>query len=215
MPAPIPTAIFRIIHADNLSVVLQRGGCHAPNYTPNDGLVYRPIHNVDVQANRHLRPVPCGPRGVVHDYVPFYFGYLSPMMLNLKTGRVDGYNEGQAPLIYLVATAQAVQISGAGFVFSDGHGLAGFTAWYDSLADLEKVDWGTVYLRYWRDTADDMDRQRRKQAEFMVHRFCPWPLITEIGVIDDALRAKVQQVFQRFPAPMRRPVSVRPDWYYH
>lgn len=38
----------------------------------------------------------------MHDYVPFYFGPLSPMMLNLKTGRVAGYEEDQEPLIYLV-----------------------------------------------------------------------------------------------------------------
>ena len=30
----------------------------------------------------------------MHDYVPFYFGVLSPMLLQLKTGRVTGYNEG-------------------------------------------------------------------------------------------------------------------------
>ena len=46
------------------------------------------------------------------------------MLLNLKTGRVEGYNEGQAPLIYLTTTVQRVQDAGCQFVFSDGHGLA-------------------------------------------------------------------------------------------
>lgn len=94
------------------------------------------------------------------------------MLLQLKTGRVEGYNEGQEPLIYLVSSAQRVRDSGAGFVFSDGHGIAAFTEWYAGLADLDKVDWDMVFQRYWRDTVDDMDRQRRKQAEFLVYRFC-------------------------------------------
>ena len=91
---------------------------HAPNHCPEDGRLYKTIHNEEVQDKRHITRIPCGPGGTIHDYVPFYFGYLSPMMLNLKTGRVPGYNEGQAPLIYLVTTAQTVRDSGAGFAFS-------------------------------------------------------------------------------------------------
>ena len=172
------------------------------------------IHSVEVQQKRLRKPVPCGPGGVIHDYVPFYFGRLSPMMLNLKTGRVTGYSEGQEPLIHLVSTCQAVQESGAGFVFTDGHGLATFTAWFADLADLDKVDWDVVDSRYWADTEDDMDRQRRKQAEFLVHRFCDWSLVKEIVVIDDAVAAKVEAIQQEFPAEKRRTVAVRRDWYY-
>ena len=82
---------------DNLHIYLWRGGLHAPNFTPNDELSYRTIHNAEIQQKRQIKQIPYGFGGVVHDYVPFYFGYLSPMMLNLKTGRVPGYNEGQEP----------------------------------------------------------------------------------------------------------------------
>ena len=99
MPVPHPTPICRLVHIDNLSVMLQRGGIWAPNHEPQDELVYRPIHNVAVQERRRITPIPCGPGGNVHDYVPFYFGYLSPMLLNLKTGCVAGFDEGQDPLI--------------------------------------------------------------------------------------------------------------------
>ena len=120
---PNPTWLYRLVHVDSLSTLLSRGALHAPHSTPEDGLPYRPIHNLSVQASRHIKPIPCGPGGTIHDYVPFYFGPLSVMLLNLKTGRVPGYSEGQTPLIYLLTTAQAVRR----FVFSDGHGLAGFT----------------------------------------------------------------------------------------
>jgi hypothetical protein len=85
---PNPTPILRFLHIDNLPVVLQRGSLHAPNWCPKDGLAYKTIHNLDIQNQRKVQPSPCGPRGVIHDYVAFYFGYLSPMMLQLKTGRV-------------------------------------------------------------------------------------------------------------------------------
>lgn len=215
MAPPNPTPIFRFIHIDNLHICLRREGLHAPNHTPNDGLIYRTIHNLDIQRDRHTRPITRGAGGVIHDYVAFYFGFLSPMLYQLKTGWVEGYDEGQEPLIYLVSDAQSVSSSGAEFVFSDGHGIAAFTDWYDDLAGLDKVDWGMVYQRYWTDNATDMDRQRRKQAEFLIHRMCPWALIKEIAVINREMRRKVEAILQRFSARLHRPVRVESSWYYY
>ena len=215
MAVPIPTPIYRLVHLDNLEVLLRRGGLHAPNQTPNDGLPYRTIHNVDIQAERHVRPIPCGPGGTIHDYVSFYFGYLSPMLLQLKTGRVAGYGEeGQEPLIYLVTSAQKAADAGVPFVFSDGHGIAAFTDWYDDLADLDKVDWGMVYQRYWADNTNDMDRQRRKQAEFLAYQLCPWELIEEIVVINSEAEDRVVGILSSFDVSLRSKVSVRSGWYY-
>ncbi len=71
-----------------------------------------------------------------------------------------------------------------------------------------------VYQRYWHDTIDDMDRQRRKQAEFLVHRFCGWSLIREIAVINRRMVERVEAVLEEFPADLRRPVRLRRGWYY-
>lgn len=214
MAVPNPTPILRFLHIDNLAVVLQRGGLHAPNQTPKDGLVYKTIHNAEIQQERASRKVAVGPGGVIHDYVPFYFGPLSPMLLQLKTGRVVGYTEGQEPLIYLVTTVQAVSQSGAGFVFTDGHGIAAFTSWYSDLADLDKVDWNMVCQQYWSDNINDMDRQRRKQAEFLVHQFCDWSLIQQICVLNTNIKTRVGHILSGFDAGVHRSVVVRPQWYY-
>ena len=214
MTVPVPSPIYRIVHVGNLPVILQRGGLHAPNHAPNDGLIYRTIHNVDIQNVRQIRRIPLGLCGTIHDYVPFYFGPRSPMLYQLHTGWVPSYNEGQSPLIYLVSTVQVVVKAGLRWVFSDGHGIAIFTSWFDNLAHLTKVDWDTVYARLWRDTVDDMDRQRRKQAEFLVHEFCPWEVIQEIGVTDGVAQAQVEAILKQFDTNMRRLVHIRGEWYY-
>lgn len=213
--APSPTPLFRFMHIDNLKGCLDHGGLHSPNHWPGDGPSYRTIHNEEIQNERHVRRIPCGPGGTIHDYVSFYFGYLSPMMLNLKTGRVPGYCEGQGPLIYLISSAQAVSERGAGFVFSDGHGIATFTEWFDDLENLNRVDWNMVYQRYWADNINDMDRQRRKQAEFLIHRFCPWDLIEGIAVINATMKTRVESVLAEYAAEVRRTVRVCRGWYYH
>jgi hypothetical protein len=209
---PNPTPIFRIVHVDCLRTLLQRGGLHAANHTPKDGLPYRTIHNVDIQGQRHIRNIPCGPRGTLHDYVPFYFGYLSPMLLQLKTGRVADYNEGQEPLIYLKSTVEAVADAGLKFVFSDGHGIAAFTKWFDDAARLNAVDWDMVYERYWSDNVNDMDRQRRKQAEFLIHQFCPWTVVQEVGVANARIKTRVEEVLKELDKGTI--VNVHAAWYY-
>lgn len=211
---PVPTPVLRFTHVDNLETIIRRGGLHAPNHVPDDGLTYRFCHSAEVQSARAEVPIHLGPGGTIHDYVPFYFGYLSPMMLNLKTGRVEGYSEGQDPLIYLVSSAQAIEDAGMKFVYSDGHGLATFTDWFEDLDKLDAVDWTVVNLRYWKDDINDMDRQRKKQAEFLVYKCCPWSLVQEIVVIDSTLQQRVESILAAFPKEQRKVVRTDQNWYY-
>jgi hypothetical protein len=207
--------LYRLVHVDSLPTLLARGALHSPNSTPNDGLPYRTIHNPNVQASRHARPIRCGPGGTCHDYVPFYFGPLSVMLLNLKTGQVQGYNQGQTPLIYLVTSVQRIQESGCQFVFSDGHGLAAYTGWYEDLRDLDKVDWQLVGERYWANRGDDNDRQRRKQAEFLVWQSVAWELIEKIAVLNRGVKRRVEDLLAQFPQINHPDVEIRRNWYYY
>lgn len=212
MAIPNPVLVFRLLHIDNLEGCLKRGGIYAPNHTPKNGLNYRTIHNIDIQIIRRSRFIPCGPRGTIHDYVSFYFGPRSPMLYQLHTGWGIDYDEGQEPLIYAVSSVENIVRSGLGFVFSDGHGIAEFSDWYDNPAHLDKVDWEAVYATYWKDTLEDPDRQRRKQAEFLVHRFCPWNVIREVGVLNEAMKRSVENITGKYK--IATPVRVHQEWYY-
>jgi hypothetical protein len=211
---PQPTPIYRLVHLDCLHTLLTRGALHAPNATPKDGLPYRMIHDVSVQANRRLKTVPCGPGGTVHDYLPLYFGPRSVMLFKLKTGQVAGYTEGQAPLIYLVSTAQAVASAGYDFVFTDGHGLANFTEWFTDLARLDAIDWPLLAAQYWNDTPQDNDRQRRKQAEFLVWQSLDWGLIGGIGVLNAGMKKRIEGILGQYPQRKQVAVNVTPSLYY-
>jgi len=212
--APEDARVYRITHVDNLDTLMRRDGLHAPNFVPADCLPYRSIHRPDIQAARMTRAVPCGPGGVLLDYIPFFFGPRPPMLYQLHTGWVPGHSEGQEPLIYLVSTVRRVAERGASFVFTDGHALAAYTSWYDDLHDLGEIDWTTVASRYWASTADDLDRQRRKQAEFLVHRFLPWDLIDGIAVASEEAKERVRHMLAEHPAVNQPKVAVARQWYY-
>lgn len=212
--SPSDRWLYRIVHVDNIATLLERGGLHAPNATPNDGLVYRTIHNTNVQASRSLRAIPCGPGGTIHDYVPFYFGPLSVMLLNLHTGRVAGYDAGQSPIVYVVSSIERVKAAGRSWIFSDGHGLAALTNWYDDPARLDEVDWDLVSARYWADRPEDNDRKRRKQAEFLVWEHLPWSAVAGIAVLNDAMQARVEAAMAPYPIAAGTKALVKRDWYY-
>jgi len=202
------------MHIDDLPTCLKRGALYATNHVPGDGLPYKTIHNISIQERRQREPIPCGPGATIHDYVSFYLGPRSPMLLQLHTDQVEGYNEGQEPILYLVSTIERVRQGGERFVFSDGHGIAHFTRWFDEIRDLEKVDWDAVYARQWNDTLNDMDRQRRKQAEFLVYESCPWELIETIGVLNSRMKQRVEKILDEYPESMHHPVTIHSDWYY-
>jgi hypothetical protein len=71
-----------------------------------------------------------------------------------------------------------------------------------------------VYQQYWADKVEDMDRQRKKQAEFLVYQRCPWSLIQEIVVIDSTMQQRVEAIQAAFPAVQRRVVTAKRGWYY-
>jgi hypothetical protein len=60
----------------------------------------------------------------------------------------------------------------------------------------------------------EMDRQRRKQAEFLVPRFCPWAVIEEMAVVNSKAKAQAEGIIARFDVSLRRDVIVRSGWYY-
>jgi hypothetical protein len=208
---PIPTPIYRIVHIDNLATIMARGQIHAPSHIPVDGRPWRSIHDVATQTARGQMPVPCGPGGMILDYVGFYLGPRSPMLYRIHTGhnmaKID-----QSSIVYLVSTAQAVKSAGLGFVFYDRHSLARVAACYDDLARLGEVDFQTCYATQWNTTPQFPDRQEKKQAEFLVHRMMPWSLVAKVGVVNaDAMR----RVNSAFSASTHRPaVSIENCWYY-
>jgi hypothetical protein len=202
-----------MVHIDCLPTILARAALHAPSCVPNDGLPYVGIHATQTQADRGGTPVPCGPGGVIRDYVGFYFGPRSPMLYRIHTGwnvaKVD-----QSLIVYLESTAQAVAAANLGFVYTERHSLARVAAWRDALSDLDLVDFDIAYAEVWKNTPDLPDRQERKQAEFLVHQQLPWDLVTRIGVHSAAVVGQVNALLDSHPSCHRPRVAALPAWYY-
>ncbi|HYW15896.1 MAG TPA: DUF4433 domain-containing protein [Allosphingosinicella sp.] len=197
--------VYHFTHRNNLEHIL-RHGFVAKNH-PEFPKHVRSVAAETIQERRSTMPVPCGPRGLIHDYVPLYFGSLSPMLLAVvKTQEVD-----QADILYFEFPIDL--IDRADVVFTDKAANAtAHPAFYEKPADLARIDWDLVDSRGWGEK--DPDRKRRRMAEVLVHWQLPLNQAVRCVAFDAAsvTRAKGLVGTRRFP-PIEQEQFERPHFY--
>ncbi|WP_422770686.1 type II toxin-antitoxin system toxin DNA ADP-ribosyl transferase DarT [Plantactinospora sp. WMMC1484] len=190
--------IYHFTHLDNIAVIFTAGHL-ACDLMAREGLTRTEVGDPAIKQSRRQRSVLAGPGGQVGDYVPFYFAPRSPMMYRIacehRDGRPNCYPDGDRPLVYLVTTVGAVIDTGSDWVATDGNAATATSEFTANLRAMEEmVDWPLLTAERWHNTSEDMDRQRRRQAEFLVHQRLPTRAIRWIGVYDGARRAQVSEV---------------------
>lgn len=204
--------IYHFTHMDNLGSILAASGLASDRSCRAAGLTRRDIAYSNLKQKRMNTRVEVAPGGTLGDYVPFYFGPRSPMLLAYTAGRVTGSRENPEEIIYLVSDTDRVANSGLRFAFTDGHPVQEPKAFYNDLADLDVVDFPLMDQERWEDTNDDPDRKRRRQAEFLVYDFFPWEMVIGIGVRSSTMESWVEAEIR--DAAYRPPCAPRPRWYY-
>jgi hypothetical protein len=212
-------SLYHITHVRNLSGILAAGCLCCDRLREEQGLTGVSIAHQHIKDRRkqhevrdlHGRAVAAG--GTLSDYVPFYFAPRSPMLFVIKQGLVSGYAEGQRPILHLETSTEKLVETGRPYAFTNGHAEMAISDYSHDLNLLDSfVDWQTMRSRYWNDTAENPDRKRRRQAEFLVHRTVPWTVIQRIGVLDRRMADDVESLLQ---SSSHRPlVVVEPGWYY-
>lgn len=215
-PAPRDRWVLHFTHLDNLSAIVDSGGLVC-DVAAQRGLTRADVGHPEIKEIRRRRAVPVGPGGQVGDYVPFYFAPRSPMMFRIACDHRDQvagrYSDGDRPLVYLATTIGAVIDAGLEWSATDGNAATATTQFTVDLAQLdEMVDWPLMRAERWSNTPDDPDRQRRRMAEFLVHRQMPFSVIRRIAVCSEAYVDRVQEIITG--QPLAGGILVRPDWYY-
>lgn len=203
----MPTEIYHFTHIDNLSVLINTGAILCKNGMTKGNYNYRSSAFDNVQTQRQTYPVPVFPNGTIHDYVPFYFNSLSPMLYTIKNGNVDGVE--MQNLVFFKSTVQAAETAGCQFVFTNGHGIMALSDYYNNLADLDKIPWEVVNAKYWNDFPDG---KRLRQSEFLVHEKFDWDLVQTIGVYSNTILNKVRTLVNTLPHQPN--VKIKSNWFF-
>jgi len=154
--------IYHFTSINNLESIIV-DGLLSTNQKIENGVDHENIANNEIQERRKTMNVSCGPQGIVHDYVPFYFAKRTPMLLNI----VKSKNIDQIDIIYLAIPIEKIMDSDA--VFSDASANTAIPPnFYDNPNDLSNLNWNIIDS--WRWSYHDDDERHQKMAEVLIHK---------------------------------------------
>ena len=161
------TPIYHITHFRNIAGILQAEGLLSDSERIRKDLKVVGIAHETLKQRRLHKRLLMTMFDSLGDYIPFYFANRSPMLYSIHTGYVEGYDGGQASVVYLVSDAESVAASTSELCFTNGQAVEAITEFFNSLDHLNNIDWDVIKDWSWSNR-DDLDRKRRKQAEFLV-----------------------------------------------
>jgi ssDNA thymidine ADP-ribosyltransferase, DarT len=202
--------IFRITHIENVPWILGHG-LHCKNSSVQDPN-FISIGMAELINKRMSRSVQRGPKGMLSDYVPFYFTPYSIMMYNIRTGYNGVTRRENSEIAILVSSLHKLKESEVHFVFTNGHAFMAETEYFDDLADLGRVDWELLRNKDFKKDPEDPGKTSRYQAEALVHRQVPVDALLGIALYDETARQKIEaEVKSR---GLSVPVKSVPGWYF-
>lgn len=144
------------------------------------------------------------------EYIPFYFASRSVMLLRIQTGnKVPKIHPKN--IVYFIYKLSDI-VDEIDYLFTDGHGYAKITRWFNSIKNLAELDKIDITRKAWHNTEDDQDKQRRKQAEFWVKEELSLEKALGIAVYnEEALRLVQSQLTSK---EIDLEVKIKKDWYY-
>jgi hypothetical protein len=209
----VDTYIFRIIHIDNLDYILKTGNL-TNKFSADANPDYVGVGETDLIGKREDQIITTTDAGNDHkpsnDYLPFYFYWQSVMLYRIQHGYRVAKRKPEE-IIYLVCKLDAI-INQIDYLFTDGHGYATLSNWYEDIANLQNISLEDVNRKIWENTATDPDIMRRKQAEFWIKQPLALELITGIATYDDTTCNKVKQMCEYYQKEID--VKTKPNYYY-
>jgi len=185
-------------HIDNLRPILQTGELRS--YNLMRGQSYRNVANEDVQAGRAAIVVPASQKPV-HDYVPLYLGFKTPMVAINQAHNED--------LLFLRFSLDVLATPGS--VVCDGNARSLATKFYlfngpDIFSNLDVAAIRSV--KY----AKDPELKRKKQAEILIPDKLPMSQMLDMICYSESTKTRALSILSEFG--IKRAVTVNQGWYF-
>lgn len=160
-----------MFHIDNMEHIWEFG---LTKYdSPNANQFYKPIGDGSLINTRMLFFLPNG--NTLGNYIPFYFGARMPMLYIIQNGYKGVNAVAPKNIVYCITSVQQIANHNLNYLFSDGHGVNRLSSFF-SENDIQNinnlVDFKAIRDNRWDDD-HDLDKKRRKEAEFLVSNDIP------------------------------------------
>lgn len=188
-PAHVNRSIYHFTHIDNLEGLLKTGFL-AKNHSDFPESAHRSVAADGIQARRAKMKVTCGLGGVVHDYVPLYFGSVSPMLLSV----VNQKNVDQMEIIYFEFSIDLVNRNDVVFTDASANTEEPPKFYFDS-SDLNKLNWEEIDSRKW--SCDDDTHKHQRMAEVLVYSHLPLQSSQRIVVWNKTIKEFIAEMAKK------------------
>lgn len=180
--------IFHFTDIHNLDSII-KNGLLCTNDKNEKGIKHKNIANMTIQERRAGMDVPVGPGGKVHDYVPFYFSSMNPMLLK----KLNEKNVDQQFIMYFCIKIQRLEEDDAVFTDASANTIEA-PSFYDDVKDLDKLDWQAIDKKSWGVASDE--ERHKKMAEALIHKRVDISEVDAILVFNDGIKEAVKKVFE-------------------
>lgn len=185
-----------MVHWQNIHHVLQHGLCCRTHENADPNFIN--IGHRKLILDRDQHPINIEGKGVLGEYVPFYFAGHSPMLYLIMNGFQGVEKRAQADLIFIVCKIEDVIQSGVDFFFTDRNAKLKYVETYTDIENLDKLNWDCINTREWKNTEENYKKQDLKQAEFLVRHHLPVALIHAIVVKNEEKKAYIIEQLHNF-----------------
>jgi len=207
---PQKALIWRIVHINNIPWILDNG-LHCGNSGVRSSN-WEHIGNAELIDKRAEHQVSIGPKGVLNDYVPFYFTPFSPMLMNIKSGRGGVKQRPNDDIVILVSALPHIEAKGLPFVFTDSHAYYNWANFYTNMSDLDQIDWTILQARDFKRDPDDPAKFERYQAEALIYQHCPVDALIGMICYTDDIKIGLENLLQERQISIA--VHARTGWYF-
>ncbi len=179
---------YHFTHIENLESIV-KNGLLSINTMTQLGLNHVNVASESIQQRRSEMDVTCTPGGKIHDYVPFYFTSINPMLLSIINSKII-----DQPFIIFIAI-HIDKILEDNVVFTDAS--ANTTKppnFYSDPKNLTKLDWEAIESKRWG--TKDSDELHRRMSEVLVYEKVTLDWIDSIIVWNEPLKDITIQIFK-------------------
>ena len=181
--------VYHFTHLDNLPGLIEHG-LLSPNEQKRLNLGHKSIAIQEIQNRRASMKVTCGPGGVVHDYVPFYFCTRSSMLLSV----VNAKNVDQMFLIHLAVPISVLERADVVFTKASANTNEA-PDFFEDPSRLSNLNWGAIDSLKWSLSSDE--EKQARMAEVLVHRRLDVSMLDHIVVWNSDVKKHVEELFRK------------------
>ncbi|OLR83718.1 hypothetical protein BTO25_04125 [Bacillus sp. MB366] len=181
---------YHFTHIENIESIVKHG-LLSTNEKENKSVEHVDLANEDIQQRRSQMDVPLEPYGKIHDYVPFYFTTINPMLL----GVLNRKNIDQPLVVFIAIPIEKILEENVLFTDASANTLR-LPNFYSNPEDLDNLRWDLIDSSKWK--SGNPEELHSRMAEVLIYEKVPIEWIDSYVVFNKVCKKEIKRIYQEY-----------------